>query len=205
MSSDPRQSLLTAAFLAMPKSIAGREMRPISPGSWALLAALENPLIVGSGEDPDPGNAKLFRAVAEFVWVHSAPIDDILAIEESDDLSLPLSAKREIGALSFELSLGEALDFMNSFGKVADRINAAMAEPVDDDTPGKRVAGVPGPGSSPPSSLPSDAPGIPSGSGTFSGILPTSAPSSISTPPDMPMAPPTDGYPPLMVLPAETP
>jgi hypothetical protein len=185
-----REELLAKAFAAIPSKIGERQLRPLAAGSFALLTRLKNPLLVGFGEmDDSDRQAATFSAVMEYVWIHSAPIDEVAAVGGLSDV--PVAAIRKLG---LELSLPEVVEFLTGYQDVAARMNASLAEPEE-----AAQAGQPGkpPAStlvgSPPSVSPSGPPVIPSGSATSSGSCPSSAPSVISTPQTSPTEPPADG------------
>jgi hypothetical protein len=194
-----RQSLLRSAFCEVPQTVSGLDLRPCSPGSFALLGELKNPLIAQRESSAAITMDELFGAVIQYIWIHTAPLDQVLTIVKSEDLP-----ELEIKKLGFALRIEDALEFTTSFSTAAEKMAAALAETDDDDEPGKPTAAQP-PTGSPLSSLPSVLPVTPSASDTFSGSPPSPAPSPTSTPP----LPPTDHAPagviPLMILPEMPP
>jgi hypothetical protein len=187
-----RQTLLRQAFCDLPQSIGEYKLRPLSSGSFELLAEIRNPLV-----NPEAGKSDLpsiLRAVSEYVWIHSADLDTVCAIATAADL--PDAELKKIG---FSLDIGEALEFTTTFMGSALRLAAAMSEADEEDaSPGKPATAPTG---SPASSSPAAAPETPPANVTSFGTLPSSAPSPTSTPPLAPEEEEDAGAIPLMILP----
>lgn len=194
-----RQSLLRSAFCDVPQSVSGLELRPCSPASFALLGELKNPLVAQRESSAPLTMDELFSAVIEYIWIHSAAIEDVIAIERKEDLP-----KLEIRKLGFDLRIEDALEFTTSFSSASVKMAAALAESDDEDEPGKSAAEPP-PTGSPRSSSLSVLPVTPSASDTFSGSPPSPAPFPTYTQPSPPMAQDVAGPIPLMTLPTMPP
>jgi hypothetical protein len=139
----------------------------------------------------------LLAAVHQFIWIHSAPLEAVLAVESKDDIPLA-----ELRKLAMEIEMGEALAITTLFTESSLRMAAAMAEPDDDATqPGKPQTRPTG---SPLSSLPAERPEIPSGNVTSSGSLPSSEPCNTSTQQPHNQELDADGAIPLFALPPIT-
>jgi hypothetical protein len=188
-----REALLEAAFRDLPQTVAGIQLRPMSAGSWVLLNTLGNSLVAGVSSEAD-GKTAVFAAIYEYLWIHSAPIERVAEINHRDDLPAA-----EIRALGFQVPIGNALAFLETYKESALRFAAAMTEPEEANVPGQpgklpesRLVG------SPPSVSPSGPPVTLSGSDTSSGKCQSSAPSLTSMPPMSQTELPVDG--PAMIL-----
>jgi len=206
-----RQTLLEQAFCDIPSKVAKYELRPLSAGSFTLLGRIGNIMMVGRD---NPGEAiskadtqaAMFEAAAEYIWVHSAPIEDVTAIETADQIPLA-----ELKIIAFSIPLGAAFAFLNRYQECSLRLAAALAEtePEDDDgKPGKPLETLPV--GSPASSTPAEPAETQQESVTSSGICPSSEPSPTSTLPMLPTEPAVDGpcltcLPDLPATPEETP
>lgn len=183
--STPREYLLETTFCDIPQNIAGITLRPLSAGSFTLLGRLGNPMMVGGASN----QADIFDAVIQYVWIHSADIDDVISIEKLEDV--PALGIKKLG---FQISLGQALQFLETYKQCAARMTASLAEvEEDDDAPGKPAAQVPAPAGLPLSSLPSVQPETPAESDTSSGFNPLSDPLPIFTLPVLPTETVADG------------
>lgn len=183
-----RENLLFSAFSALPLEVGNFTLRPMSPGSYSLLIEIGSPLF--GGGTGKPTSEEVMAAVAAFIWIHAAEIDEVLQVNARADLP-----EKEIRRIGFDLTMEDTMSFLDSFKAIADRMSAAMAEPDDDgeDKGGKPENVEPFPTSSPPCSSPSELPETPPASATSSGTPPSSAPSSISTPPTSTTEQPADG------------
>lgn len=195
-----RNALLELAFSDIPSQVAGLTLRRLSAGSFTLLGRLGNPMIIGkknSAEAPaEDSQTAMFEAAIQYIWIHSADIEKVLAVETVEDIPV-----QEIRALAFQISIGEAFAFLARYQESALRASASLAEiePEDDDqSPGKLP--VPPPVGSPASSTPAEPAEIPHESATSCGSCPSSEPSPTSTPQTSPTEPAADG-PSLTLLP----
>lgn len=198
-----REQLLELAFSDIPSQIGSITLRPLSAGSFTLLGRLGNPMMVGSQAplEAAQGDSQtaMFAAVIQYVWVHSADIEQVITVETPEDI--PAAALKHLG---FQLSIGQALAFLERYQASALRMTASLAEtePEDDETPGKPqespLAG------SPASSTPAEPAETPFASATSSGSCPSREHSPTSTPPTSPTEPAADG-PSLTLLPDFTP
>lgn len=188
-----RRAAVEGAFAEIPSRCGPFDLRPLSAGSFALLNRLGNPMVTGAATDNDA----MFTAVCEYVWVHSAPIQEVIQIVGRSDLSA--SAVNEI---AFTITMADIFAFLREYSKTAERISLGMTEEVETDTPGKPVPAATIPAGSPLSSMPLAEPETQPANGTSFGTSPSSGPLPTSTPPDAPPAPssgiPT--IPPILVL-----
>lgn len=190
-----RESILETCFCDLPQKLGKLELRPLSAGSFTLLGRLRNPMMGGSMETQE----QMFDAVMQYAWIHSAPIEAVLAIQTAEDIP-----EMEIRKLAFGIEIGQALGFLQTYTRSAIRMSASLAEidPEEDDTPGKPVAPEPAPAGSLPSSMPSADVPILRGSDTSFGSSPSSEPSPTSTPQTSQTEPAAAG---LVILPEWTP
>lgn len=188
-----RRAAIEGAFSEIPSRCGPFELRPLSAGSFALLNRLGNPMVTGAATD----NNAMFTAVCEYVWIHSAPLDEVIRIVGPSDMSA-----ESVGQIAFQLTMSDIFAFLREYAKTAERISLGMTEEVETDTPGKPVPAATIHAGSPLSSMPLAAPETPPASGTSSGTSPLSGPLPTSTPPDAPPAPssgiPT--IPPILIL-----
>lgn len=193
-SAQSRHSLLRRAFVDVPASIQGIALRPLSAGSFELLGEINSPLVFGNESSQKLDLQTLVSAAHEYIWIHSADLEKVLAIRTRDDLP-----RDEIRRLAMSIPLGEVLAFTTQFTESALRMAASMAEPEDEeDEPGKPETRLTG---SHRSSLPAELPGIPSESAGSFGTLPSSELTNTSTPQTSPQEPDANGPTPLMILP----
>lgn len=179
-----RENLLSASWSENPVTVCGITLRPLSPGSFDLLQRLGNALVAGGA---GVTHAEAHAAAIEYIWIHSAPLEQVMTIIGPEDLP-----KDEIARLHWEIPMPELLGFLSAFQGQAERMAAAMAEtvPEGDDEPGKPQTLPTG---SPASSSPSAPQEIPAASGTSYGSYPSSEPSNISTLPTLPREPAAAG------------
>jgi hypothetical protein len=195
-----RDALLELAFSDIPSKISTITLRRLSAGSFTLLGRLGNPMIVGKKDraavPAEDSQTAMFDAAIQYIWVHSADIETVLAVETVEDIPV-----KEIRALAFEISIGEAFAFLARYQESALRASASLAEvepEEDDQSPGKLPEVLPV--GSPPSSTPAEPAEIPHESATSSGSCPSSEPSPTSTLQTSPTEPAADG-PSLTLLP----
>lgn len=194
-----RETLLELAFSDIPSSIGELKLRPLSAGSFTLLGRLGNPMMVGSQAPIDAAQdsqTAMFAAAIQYLWVHSADLEKVLAVETAADIPAT-----ELKALGYQISIGQALGFLDRYQASALRMTASLAEidPEDDEQgqPGKPESL---PAGWPVSSTPAEAAEIPSASATSFGPCPSSEPARIFTPPTSQTAP-VAGGPSLTLLP----
>lgn len=182
--SQSRSSLLAAAFRETTLEIGGLTFRPPTAGSIDLLQQIKNPLFSEAGEDCEPGGELL--PLFEFIWIHTAPLDDVLAAAEKSG-AIRIHARR----LAFLTPLENIQRFADSFQGFQSRLSAAMSEAIPED--GDEGKPVTSPTGSPCSSSPLAGQGTRTASDSSSGISLSPGLSSISTPPADTMEPPADG------------
>ncbi len=151
-------------------------------------------MMVGGKADQN----SMFDGVIQYVWIHSADLDAVAAIETVEDLPAV-----EIRKLGLQIDFGEVVKFIHKYGESATRMQAALTEVEEEDAvrgkqPEQAPAGLHH------LFLPSGALETPSGSDTFSGSCPSSAPSPISMLPTSQPEPPADGAANLMAPPMES-
>lgn len=186
-----RQHLLETCFSEIPQKVGNIALRKLSPGSFTLLGRLGSPMMAAGGEKVTMDD--MFNAVVLYLWVHSADLETVIAIETGEDLP-----QTEIRKLGFEVDFGNALGFLEIYKRCSARMAAALAE-VEDEEDEEEEPGKPGglaqnPVGSPHLFTPSEAAPIPSKSDTSSGSCPSSEPSPISTPPMPPAALEAGGF-----------
>jgi hypothetical protein len=190
----PRQTLLRQSFSNLPKQIGPFALRPLSGGSFELLHDIQNPLVFGASEQRMDIKL-LLSAVHEFIYVHTADLDLVSAINSRDDID-----PKEIRKISMQIEIGECLELTTLFAECSLRMAAAMSEPDadDDSAPGKPQMLRTG---SPLSSSPAEPLETPSASDTSSGSLPSTERSNTSTPQPCNQEPDAVGVTPLFALP----
>jgi hypothetical protein len=200
-----RQTLLEMAFSDIPSKVGNYNLRPLSAGSFTLLGRLGNPMMVGKQSPEEALSAadsqnQMFAAAVQYIWVHSAPLEQVTVIESADQI--PASALKEI---EFALPLGQAFAFLNRYQESALRMTASLAEvePEDHSTQPGKLPVTPLAGS-PVSSTPAEPAEIQRERNTSSGSCPSSEHFPTSTPPMSPMEQPADG-PSLTLLPDLSP
>ncbi len=185
-----RNRLLSEAFRSHPTSIGPIQVRPVTPGSYQLLADLGNPMAAALGSGGGDSSSNFFAAVVQFAWVHSAPLEKVMEVHRPEDI--PEAGLR---AIAFQVTMEDVLIFLTAYKEASLRAAAAMAEAMDDDEGGE---GKPVPlaiphSGSPASSSPSVPPETPPAKDMSSGNSHLHGLSSISTPPVPPMETAADG------------
>jgi hypothetical protein len=191
-----RDQLLFAAFVNLPQAIGDYQLRRMSPQSFTLLEAIDSPLL-GRGD-----TSKTLQGVSEYIWIHSADIEEVIQVESRDQLP-----EKEIRRIGFAIDIEQAYSFILALTDALLRVSAAIAEPEETEG-GKPAEEEPAPIGSQASSLPADAPETLPANVTSFGTPPSSAPSSISTPPTSPPEQPCNGpttSPVIQTLPALPP
>ena len=149
-----RQTLIETCFADVPETVAGLTLRPLSAGSFALLGRLKNPMVAPS---TDTTTAALFGAIVQYIWVHTADVSMVASIQTVEDLP-----QDEINALAFQISMPDAMKFLEGYKRSSLKMAAALAEVDDEDedaAPGKpELAPVGSPRSSSPSVPPETLP-----------------------------------------------
>jgi hypothetical protein len=187
MSNPSRESLLAGAFREIPQEIAGIKLRRMSAGSFQALGEIANALVAGIPEGEDSKTA-IFRAVAEYVWLHSADLKQVTLVEKREDLPAA-----EIKALAFQIDFAEALEFLEVYKQASLRFAAAMADTDEDENAaalGKSVSARTG---SRRSASRSEPPETRKESVTSSGKCPSNEPAPTSTRPTSPTVQRVDG------------
>jgi hypothetical protein len=192
MSSPNREQLLEAAFREIPSTMAGKQMRRLSAASFSLLGNLGSPMITGVGARDQ---SALFNSVSLYVWVHTADLDLVCAVEKIEDIPA-----NELKKLGFEIEMPQALSFLESYKQCAARMAAALAE-VDDeeDEQGKSQTAEQGLTGMPRSLSPSEPLETQPEKDTSSGFSPSNEVSPTCTPSTSPTEPGADG--PALILP----
>ena len=182
--SQNRSALLSKAFTQGSLSIGALTLRAPTAGSIDLLQQIKNPLFAEVAEDGDPVGGEILP-LFEFIWVHSAPIDEVLSAAEIEG-----QIRREAQRLAFETPLEDVAQFTAAFQNLQTRLQAAMTEAIPED--GDQGKPVTSPTGSPSLSSTSAGQGTGPGSDTSSGNSRLIEPSSISTRPSDTTAPPAD-------------
>jgi hypothetical protein len=188
-----RRAAIEGAFAEIPSRCGPFELRPLSAGSFALLNRLGNPMVTGAATDNDA----MFSAVCEYVWIHSAPIQEVIQIVGRSDLSAAA-----VNEIAFTLTMADIFTFLREYAKTANRISLGMTEEVDTDTPGKPDPAATIHAGSPLSSMPLAEPETQPVNGTSSGTSLLNGPLPTSTPPAAPPVPSsaTASIPPILVM-----
>lgn len=185
---------LETAFSNIPSKIGSLELRPLSAGSFTLLARLGNPMVPSNGAAVSEDNrTDLFEAVIQYAYLHSAPMEEIAKIGKVGDID-----ESKLKMLGFDLKMSDVFAFLQDFQAATERMAANLAEidPEDEkDKPGKSALLPVG---SPASSTPAEPVVIPSVSDTSSGSCPSNGPLPTSTLPTSPTEQPAGG---LVMLP----
>lgn len=195
MSATDRLSILTGSFRDHPLRCGPLELRPVTVGSIVLLIEMGNRLFAEDDADSG-GDFDELASVIEFLWVHAAPIEDVLDL--ADD---PPRRSRAIRAFGMEIELPDLRQFAEDFGQLRQRIEAAQVTDAGDteEGGGSGEAGKPSPTGLPAWSSPSAARETPPASAGSSGACPSTARSSISTPPSSGREPACAGVSPMPV------
>jgi hypothetical protein len=180
--SENRSQLLSRAFRDTALSIGGRILRAPTAGSIDLLQQSENPLFSDSPGAEDSGD---LIPLFEFIWIHSAPLDEVLAAAEIEG-----QIRREARKLAFETPLEDVTEFAAGFQGLQTRLQAAMTEAIPEGDQGKPPTSRTG---SPSLSGISEGQGTGSGKNTSSGTSRSKGRSNISTQPSDITGPPADG------------
>lgn len=198
-----RLKLLSAAFRATPLRCGDLQLRPLTAGTMLLLMDLENPLFLGDAEDVDEPEALSDResldALFEFIWIHTAPEDEVIRLIERE---LRSTIREHVRKMAMAIDFEALSEFQAGFMALMQRVTAAMAEAIPEGEPGKPVTSPTG---SPPTSGPSAEQETPSGNIISFGGSPSSAASSSSTPLSAPLAPAPDGLLPNGITPLPAP
>jgi hypothetical protein len=177
-----REQLLFSAFASVPQKIGAYPIRRISPYTYSLLETVESPLL-GRG---DP--ATVIDSVAEFIWMHSADVEEVIKVESRADFPT-----LDIRRISISLDIGESFAFVNTLTEALLRVAAAVAEEDTDTGKTTEETKEPAPIGSPLSSSPPDAlETLPENVISFI-LPPLSEPSNSSTPPTSPQESGADG------------
>lgn len=182
--SQTRSALLSRAFTEGSLTIGNLTLRAPTAGSINLLQEIRNPLF-SEEADETASNTNDLNPLFEFIWVHAAPIDEVLAAAEIEG-----QIRREARKLAFETPLDDVAEFTAAFQQLQTRLQAAMTEAIPED--GDEGKPVTSPTGSPSLSSTSAGQGTASESDTSSGNSRLIEPFSTSTPPKGITAPPAD-------------
>lgn len=183
-----RQHLLETCFSEIPQKVGTLDLRKLSAASFALLGRLGSPMMKGGhGLTMDD----MFDAVVLYLWIHSADLDAVVAIETAENLP-----ELEIRKFGFSVDFGDALGFLEIYKRCSARMAAALAEVEEDEEeePGKPGNQVQNPVGLHHLCLPSEVLETPTRSDTSSGSCPSKEPSPIFTPPMPQTEPAADGF-----------
>lgn len=107
-------------------------MRAMSLGSYRVLADRENPIVTGEAvTDPEA----VAMAAAEFLWVHEAPIDEVVAASMDAD-----TMEERVTRYAFEVPLARLKEVFQVAKAETAAIEAAFIE--TEEAPGKREPGT---------------------------------------------------------------
>lgn len=180
-----RATTLASAFLPNVLTIAGQPLRPMTGGSMMILQQFRNPLFAAAPEPVEETAAEDADRVREdylgllqFVWVHTAPIEEVIAAAEAGEQGLAI-ARKAAWRLALEYTPDQVTEFGRQFAGLKARVEAGMTEAIPEGPPGKPA---PSPTGLPAWSGPSAGQGTPPASDGSSGTSPSSALSSTSTP-----------------------
>jgi len=172
-----RFRLMAKVFRQMPAEFMGMHLQPLTAGRWDILLERNNAFLFGDepAEEPDREkfeseaeftaahaewmeslgavDSEMLHGICEFLWVHTAPIEEVLDSAEDPKRW----AKRVKGFAMRYAEMSEIVDFMLSFRErlmemVAAMVEIASEEEGDEEEPGKPRQSLTG---SPPTSTPS--------------------------------------------------
>lgn len=171
-----RTSLLTKAWASLAPKCGEHTLAPISAGTLQLLLESNNALFTGG----DTTETAAQSALLEFVWIHTAPENDLIAA--FDDHSLIRTGARR---LALTVSITDLQDFGQQFEKLNAILDAGNFELIPDKNqkPGKPETPEPSLIGSPPTSEPSEATSPSPESMKSCGSSPLPEDCNISTPP----------------------
>lgn len=120
-----REDSNNRAMLAPPtRTTSGVTLRPISLGSLEILRQLNNSLATA---EADMGEIDT-RTLTEFLWVHGAPIDEVLDTVYNHPTQVGLKAT----AFAMSISPAELRGITTSLAADRAAIQSASAEPIPD-------------------------------------------------------------------------
>lgn len=176
-----RLSALSAAFREVPLTCGPHKLRPMTAGSIDILKETGNEFFSDSAPSQNAGNSEnspeSFQWLYEFIWIHTAPEDEVIAASEN-----PSVLKAKAKKLSLSIGFDDLSEFSEKFRQLNHRLNAALVEIVPEKGMGKPGGEMP-PTGLPPSSTPSVLAEIPTASTGCSGDCRFPEPSNTSTPP----------------------
>lgn len=194
-----RLKLLASAFRDTPLQCGDLTLRPLTAGTMLLLMDLENPLFLGDAEDidePDELSEKeSLDALFQFIWIHTADEDEVIRLIERE---LRSTIREHVRKMALRIDFDALSEFQVGFMALMQRVTASMAEAMPEGEPGKPVTSPTG---SPLTSGPSAEPGTPGANVISFGVSHSSAASSSSTPPSVPVAPAPGGPLPSGIIP----
>lgn len=171
-----RLAALSAAFREVPLTCGPLQLRPVTAGSIDILMETRNPLFVESGDGENSESLQM-QGLYQFIWIHSAPEDEVVAACEQPGRLQALARK-----LSLSVGFDDLAEFSEKFARLRDRLNAALVEIQPERGVGKPGGETP-PTGLPPSSTPLAVVETPPASTGFSGSSRFPEPSNTSTPP----------------------
>ena len=134
---DARMQLLEAAIAEGPGELFGLKLRPVSLGTLNLCRRLGLSLVLHHEQVALISESERQRQVMLFVWMHSAPLTEVLAAVRDGSWDVPFGAFAES---SSELIVPEVLAEIR---RVSQRVDAALVEVLpkpgrssDDEAPG---------------------------------------------------------------------
>jgi hypothetical protein len=174
MSNDSRFKSLAGAFRLMPRELCGLTVRPITAGSLDLLYLTGNMLF--SADAPAKAGSEI-AAIAEFLWIHTAPLEEVLDAAED-----PALFRRKTRAFALQVDIDDLGKITAAISAAGEQIAAATVEPEAPEGSGE-TAGEPSPTGLQASSTISAPIAIPSASATSSGSSLSLVPANTSTRP----------------------
>ena len=108
------------------KTKSGIVLRGISLGSLEILRQPANPL--SSAEERENLSAVDTRVLAEFLWVHGAPIEEVL----DTVYNTPTQVARKAAAFALQISPAELHSITGALAADRAAIRSASAEPLPD-------------------------------------------------------------------------
>lgn len=150
-----RFKLLSRVFREMPAKFSGLEIAPLTAGRWDMLRERENEFLFGDEpealaepaakdyeeradylealrlhrEELDRVDAESMRSICEFLWLHTAPLEEVLAADGDPD-----RWALEVRKFAFErANISEIIDYMVTFREKVQSLAAAFVEPDPDE------------------------------------------------------------------------
>ncbi|MFI3244035.1 MAG: hypothetical protein R3Y56_07280 [Akkermansia sp.] len=124
---ETRDTTNNASIITPAAKVGNLTMRPISLGSIELLREIGNPLASGNQTMIDSLDASIF---AQFIWVHAAPIDEVVDTIYNDLSSLA----RKVTVFSLNISPQDLNALAANLQRDLGAIEAASAQPEESDS-----------------------------------------------------------------------